>query len=681
MPRVRELAALRPEDIPTFGGKSVHCGLLHQAGFAVPPSIAIAFEANEQSHLPDEVREWLRPQNRLAVRSSAPGEDGGRGSFAGVHESVLNVKRDDIEKAIEECIASMTSDRARLYRKTHNLGDATGAGVLIQQMIDPVRAGVAFTADPVTGDENTIVINSTAGLADAVVAGSAPADEQRIRKDAERTPLIDVLLRIEKLYGAPQDIEWCDDGATIWIVQSRPITTLLNGDRFEWTRANLREVLPELVPHGVLHAILDMLTRAYAGTFGALSPPEMRPFLRTLRGRLYFNLTMLRHVAHVSGISEATILRSLGHADEITADEEKLSRPRIGTLLRAWPMIRSTVAFHLRPRRTVERAIADVRAVHARLRAKSPRAMSDAELRATLETWVADGWRSMSLAIVLGSVMSLERMIAAACEKRGIDSVALLQARLSAGEKSVTSRQAFDLIELARVKRDRPHEFDAAWRRFLAEYGHRGVYETDWSRPRSSEDPAPLLNAIDAHLASNATLDPAELEQRQERTWQAAWNDARHRLGPIDRARVAFLLGRVKRMYVWRERFRSEMVRVSEGIRPMYLELASRLPLDDPNDIFLLEPAELGDPRVRAIARARRAQQVAFSAMEAPLLVRSQNAERRTQQDTAALRGLCVSRGVAEGVVAVLRDPRERMEPGAILVTQATDPSWTPLFT
>jgi pyruvate,water dikinase len=151
-------------------------------------------------------------------------------------------------------------------------------------------------------------------------------------------------------------------------------------------------------------------------------------------------------------------------------------------------------------------------------------------------------------------------------------------------------------------------------------------------------------------------------------------------------------------MYVFREAFRSELTRGLQPVRALYLELASRFVargwLDCVEDSFFLMPEEMIDARAKSIARARRLQREAFAAMDAPLLIRP-TAETRPRDaaepaagtaavhNGRALRGLCVSRGVVEGTIAVLRDASEgaSMPRGAILVTVATDPSWTPLFT
>jgi pyruvate,water dikinase len=171
------------------------------------------------------------------------------------------------------------------------------------------------------------------------------------------------------------------------------------------------------------------------------------------------------------------------------------------------------------------------------------------------------------------------------------------------------------------------------------------------------------------------------------------------------------LLKRAKRMYVWRELCRSEMMRPTSAIRHWLLTMADRFVerglIEYRDDFFFLTRGEiaagLAQPeaaaRFRSIVAARKAEIQMWRQLEMPLLMRESELpaliERRANKDDLVLagtsvveeqqlmRGLCVSAGYAEGEVLVMRDPAEfaRMKRGAILVAPATDPAWTPLFT
>jgi pyruvate,water dikinase len=240
---------------------------------------------------------------------------------------------------------------------------------------------------------------------------------------------------------------------------------------------------------------------------------------------------------------------------------------------------------------------------------------------------------------------------------------------------------------------------------FLARYGHRGHYESDWALPRLRENPAPLLFAIRGQLDDPAQ-DPEETAARQEAEAAAAWREFEAALTPWQRwtllPRVRSTVARVKQQYVWREKVRSDLTRVVAELRVWHLALADRFVergwIDRRDDYFLLKLDEVGravaEPafggQLRDIALGRAAQLAAERDLAMPLFMRERDLEALLQPASATdgdgggeLSGLCVSPGSVEAEVVVMRHPSEfaRMKRGAILVAPATDPSWTPLFT
>ena len=207
----------------------------------------------------------------VAVRSSGRQEDGASHSFAGLFDTILNVTGPAaVEDAVRRCWTSAFSERAVRYRHMRGLDfHDVALAVIVQRLVQPRSSGVMFTADPVTGSPDRIVINGVLGLGEGLVSGAVDSDSVVVDKrtgetvdenvcakqemivtgrgggvrtvavPAERqqhcsidpdlrASLIDLGSRLEHHFGAPQDIEWAADESTTWILQSRPITTLIN---------------------------------------------------------------------------------------------------------------------------------------------------------------------------------------------------------------------------------------------------------------------------------------------------------------------------------------------------------------------------------------------------------------------------------------------------------------------
>lgn len=198
----------------------------------------------------------------VAVRSSATTEDGAINAWAGQLESFVPTDAANLITNIKKCWASLYSPRAIAYRKQAGQADTpVGVAVIVQSLVDSQFAGIGFSAHPVTGDTNYIVIEAVQGLGEAVVGGhvtphtfiinkstgkiieSYPGaqDKQLVRgpggtalwqstqpaelSDAHIATLCAHICQIESHFGRPMDVEWAFAHDTFYIVQSRPITT------------------------------------------------------------------------------------------------------------------------------------------------------------------------------------------------------------------------------------------------------------------------------------------------------------------------------------------------------------------------------------------------------------------------------------------------------------------------
>lgn len=269
-------ATLHLEDVRQGGGKATSLAYMLQQGISVPNGFVVitdAYAAFRDADTAAEFEKELLEQfdalgcEYVAVRSSAIAEDSGGASWAGQLESFLNVTRDTLIKYVRECWASIDSSHAQDYAKDKNVSQEDAkVAVVVQQMIQSEVSGVMFTRDPTTSDDNQMIIEGVYGLGEMIVQGivtpdtyvlsreplvvkdfliqikseqmkyqdgenkimPVPADvaDKSVLREKEVEELAQIGLKIESLYGAPQDIEWARQDGTFYIVQARPITTL-----------------------------------------------------------------------------------------------------------------------------------------------------------------------------------------------------------------------------------------------------------------------------------------------------------------------------------------------------------------------------------------------------------------------------------------------------------------------
>jgi phosphoenolpyruvate synthase/pyruvate phosphate dikinase len=245
------------------GGKAAALSRLAST-YRVPPGFVVTDGAHEEAVAAAYTKLGQPP---VAVRSSAIDEDGDEHSFAGQHETYLNIiGKEAVLDAIRRCRESARSERAVAYRAANALAPARTLAVLVQELVPADVSAVVFTVNPLTGDHGEVVINASFGLGESIAGGTVTPDHVVVAKESlevlsytvgekmvmtVRTPgatrevPIPALLRtrpavtgeqavemarlalsIEAEAGCPVDVECCYGGGSLFLLQSRPITTL-----------------------------------------------------------------------------------------------------------------------------------------------------------------------------------------------------------------------------------------------------------------------------------------------------------------------------------------------------------------------------------------------------------------------------------------------------------------------
>ena len=541
-------------------------------------------EAIQARPLPEPVRTVLREflasgqLGAVAVRSSAIGEDGRAASFAGIHESVLNVRgAEAIEAAILRCFASLWTPEALAYRRRLALADAdVSCGVVILAMVhaagrqEPASAGVAFSCDPGTGRREIVVINAAAGMGDKVVLGHVNPEQVQHRHAAGRVsdraaaqghPVLNgdrqvelarLVWRIHWALGEgqdPQDVEWAHDGDRFWIVQARPVTRpprygpegVKRFPRY-WSTANIKDAIPGVVSTAAWSLIVETIDVVlYAGpeAAGVQTLPGIE-HVRRFSGRAYFDLTTMQwQMYNEFGVLPRDLVRSFGGhqpeievpaSDPLTGEDGRRRRKNMLKLARALLSVRR------RMQNAGPRYLAKMREFAAADFAGSTSAQLLEWLHA-LEREAAPVNALVGLANNYPGMWHtfLEALLRKAAPDRGEP----VMSRLLAGGGNVTSaEQAYRVHDLAQIARDESAAREwlkgrhpaADWthlpatsafrrelERFLADFGHRTVYEADILNARWIDDPEYILDQVRAHLEAGAASNQRERAARVQK--------------------------------------------------------------------------------------------------------------------------------------------------------------------
>lgn len=724
---------------PTVGGKAWGLSRLIRMGLAVPEGFVIVGAAADVFPADLDTQHQRLGAGPVAVRSSAIGEDSEGASFAGQYETVLNVQgADALREAIRKCAASLKSHRASAYR-AEQLGDAgTQMNVVVQRMVDARAAGVLFTAHPVTGRRDVIVIDAVQGLGEALVSGHVTPDHFVLRRDGavvERELEADVpvlsedelrlLLRdalaAERHEGHPLDMEWAIDreGNIRWL-QARPITNLPADigeldtpakptDVFTW--ANIGEMMPGAVTpltYSVTAVGVDVGMQRLYQKMGIDLPDIGQPrFVAMFFGHLFLNLSEMALMAgHVAGASKTDMCTAVCGRDI----DEVSEPPRASKVVRALNGARygRLLLSGKRSRERLSRLIEGLR-FDLGDSAKDLYEQIDRQLEQVIRAYeyhltssVASGAvapillgilaggdkptqaHHAQVAALLAGATDVESADIAAGAERVVDALAQHpDAQMHFAERDNKAALHWIRSPDAREARD-------AFEAYLKRHGHRAVRELDLRQKEWSADPLPLIASLRSGLRARLAASGSGARSRAD-TGQSRMDAGDAEPLPFPLRRFIPLAHAAVRS---REHTKSQLVKVTTAFKRAYRALGGAMVregyLPDQDALFFLTHQELGhvlEGEHELVARTRTRRQ-AFAAQHKlsfeEVFVGRAEPLRQTPalSDEGALNGKPVSRGVVTGRARVVRSLEEAsaLEAGEILIAPITDVGWTPYF-
>ncbi|URJ58064.3 phosphoenolpyruvate synthase [Paenibacillus polymyxa] len=702
-----------------------------------------------------------------AVRSSATAEDLPHASFAGQQDTYLNIiGKESILEHIRKCWASLFTERAVIYRMQNGFDHSqVYLSVIVQRMVFPQASGILFTADPITCNRKLLSIDASFGLGEALVSGLVSADfyqvqdgvivskrietkkmaiygrkeggteTKQLNPDQQKTQtLTDQQIlqlarmgrQIEEHFGCPQDIEWCLDDDTFYIVQSRPITTL-----YPIPEANDQEnhVYVSVGHQQMMTDPIKPLGISVWKLTGA------RPMFRTGGGRLFVDIT--RGLASPAG--RQNLLDVLGHSDPLIKDalitiiergdfiksapydtsepgpvkshkgmssadilEEAGNDPEIVAVL-----IKSseTSLSKLKHNIQTESGLDVFDCILEDMQQRRQRASELKNLNVIMAAMHASAWINEKMNEWLG-------------EKNVADTLSL------SVPNNVTSEMGMELLDVADVIRPYPEiieylqqvkednfldelvQFEGgqqvrdAIAVYLNKYGMRCAGEIDITRTRWSEKPSTLVPMI---LSNIKNLDPGASKRKFEQGRQEALKKEQDLLAQLKQLpdgeqkaeETKQMIDLIRNFIGYREYPKYDIVSRYFIYKQALLKEAERLVqanvLHEKEDIYYLAFEELQEAIRKnkldyQVIDKRKDEYRLYEKLTPPRVITSDGEiitgqYKRENIPAEAIVGLAVSSGVVEGRARVILNMEEAdLEDGDILVTAFTDPSWTPLF-
>ncbi len=712
----------------------------------------------------------------LAVRSSATSEDGEVYSFAGQFSSRLGATWQDVESAVLECWASAFSPHVLAYSKRVGAHALPAVAVVVQVLIDSARSGVAFTSNP-HGNLDELVIVAGYGLGEGVVADRVRADtyfydrrrsswavevvekrEQIVRDgnggtavvavDGERvtSAVLDAprreqlratCERLEQTLGPYQDVEWAFDAfGTLWLTQTRPITTIPRGEDSVFDNSNIVESYPGVSLPSTFSYVQTVYARVFRAAVGKLGVPERdlethedvwSSLVGYAQGRIYYNLTAWYQMFRLIPGTRAYIPvweQMLGIDQQRRVASQGAKNSWSSLLRLGWSLVVHFVMLGPRLagiRRGLQQTTARLTALES---------LESHQLEREFLHMTGPGMRGWEITLLNdGYAFIFSALVRALLKRWGLDEG--LFGKLMAGDERLESvepvRSAVGMAEWLRARPvlaaalSRPFptaqdletqlasneyaEFTELFHRHLAAYGDRGPAELKLESITLRDDPRLLLRIVLRYVPEDLTVQ--RMVEGEQAVRRDAENTVRHQLRYrlLSRLLFAFCLAMARRSIRYRESSRLDRSRAFGLTRRLFATLGRQLhtlgALHDARDVFFLRhqdvfdfvrgkwvDTDLASTVERRKSTFERYQQNTpqerfrtSGPVGANVIPLAREAKDEAPSVSASgercLRGQGCSTGVVVGEAVVITDPNTTADVrGKILVAPMTDPGW-----
>ena len=770
-----------------MGGKAQALSKLGKAIDNIPDWFVVSytgFDIKTKTIIEDAKKEIIEklklyPDNvYFAIRSSAGNEDSAENSFAGQFDTFLYVKKENVLEKVLEVYKSAFSDRIETYRKENNIEEITIPSAIVQKMVNSRCSGVAFGANPVNSNIKEIVVSAVYGLGSGLVDGIATADTYTIRNEeiekniapkdfchklengnvvqkevekeiADKQILTDdeiiqvrnLVKKASDFFGRFQDIEWAYEENKLYLLQSRPITTLGNnkaGKINVFDNSNIVESYGGITTPLTFSFIRMVYENVYIELCKIFNVKQekiemnsqmFKNMLALIDGRVYYNLygwygmlSMFPGLGNNKKFMEQMMGVKESLPDELFPVPEATFKDKIGLMNTGLGLVKG----FLKIRKMTEKFYARL---NDALEDKNIDNMDLYELhdyyyeleKKLLHKWDAPLVNDFLAMIFYGRLKQ-------ECKKLFKEEGDMVHNDLLCNEGGIISSEPAKRIkEMAKLAKDNDEliellenkdtlyiqkelpkyeEFNKLLNEYLDKFSDRCLEELKLETLTLRDNPANLYNSIATFARRIKGKELVEIDERKNRIEAEKKVKRKLRLRPVEKAKFSYLLKQARFTVKNRENLRFERTLLFGRVRELFLRigfiLASMNVIEEKRDIFYLEVDEIlfyidgksTTNNLKELISIRKEEYLKYHEVSPDERFYSYGAvnvgndfKRETKIDikeentNTELKGIGASPGIVKGKVRIITNPSNaKLEQGEILVAEFTDPGWIMLF-
>ena len=772
-----------------MGGKATALSKIGRAIDNIPDWFVISFigfDTNKKEIKDDAIAEINEKLNDFdensyfAIRSSAASEDSNANSFAGQFDTFLYVKKADVLNKIKDVFLSGFSERVMAYKKENNIDEETIPAVIVQKMVNAEKAGVAFGINPVNASVKEIVVSAVWGLGSGLVDGIATADtytisesgikkeiaekdyyhklendevkeeqvpdelkNKQVLEDDEIYKVRDLVKKASDFFGRYQDIEWAIEDGKVFLLQSRPITTLAQ-NKNETEKINVFDNSNIVESYGGITTPLtfSFIRNVYENVYIELckifnvkqekiemNTQMFKNMLALIDGRVYYNLygwygilSMFPGLGNNKKFMESMMGVKESLPDSLFPVPEQTFKDKIGLMQTGMGLVNGYFKLRKMTKKFYER-------LNEALEEKDLNQMDLYELHDyyyLLESKLLHKWDAPLVNDFLA--MIFYGQLKDQCSKLFKEESDLIHNDLLTDEGGIISaepakrikemasiaKEDDELIELLDnedllyIKKELPkyEEFNKKMEEYLDKFSDRCLEELKLETETLKDNPRSLYHSISTFARRMQKGEIESVDTEKARKEAEAKVKRALRFHPAKRRKFKFILKNARFTVKNRENLRFERTRLFGRVREIFLRigylLTSMNVIDDKRDIFYLEVDEIlfyidgksTTNNLKELIEIRKKQYEKYKAEMPDERFYSYGAvnigndfkhEKRDDKSQGEvlteLKGIGASPGKVVGVARVIHNPANaKIVQGEVLVAEFTDPGWIMLF-